>query len=86
MVKGNYSNAMMKLGIWQKDMTIIADFARQLNCPTPLFAATAPLYNAAMAMGRDSDDTGAICAVLEEMAGNPRQTAKKVKSLRVPRR
>lgn len=86
MVKGNYSNAMMKLGIWQKDMTIIADFARQLNCPTPLFAATAPLYNAAMAMGRDSDDTGAICAVLEEMAGNPRQAAKKVKSLRVPRR
>lgn len=73
MVKGNYSDAMMKLGIWQKDMTIIADFARQLHCPTPLFAASAPLYTAAMAMGRDTDDTGAICAVLEEMAGNPRR-------------
>ena len=86
MVKGDYSNAMMKLGIWQKDMTIIADFARQLNCPTPLFAATAPLYSAAMAMGRDTDDTGAICAVLEEMAGNPRMPTKKAKPLRVPRR
>jgi 3-hydroxyisobutyrate dehydrogenase-like beta-hydroxyacid dehydrogenase len=86
MVKGNYSDAMMKLGIWQKDMTIITDFARQLNCPTPLFAATAPLYSAAMAMGRDTDDTGAICAVLEEMAGNPRQGPKRAKSLRGSRR
>ena len=84
MVKGNYSDAMMKLGIWQKDMSIIADFARQLNCPTPLFTATAPLYTAAMAMGRDTDDTGAICAVLEEMAGNPRP--KKVRPLRRTRR
>lgn len=73
MVKGDYSDAMMKLGIWQKDMTVIADFARQLNCPTPLFAATAPLYAAALAMGRDTDDTGAVCAVLEQLAGNPRQ-------------
>jgi 3-hydroxyisobutyrate dehydrogenase-like beta-hydroxyacid dehydrogenase len=74
MVKGDYRDAMMKLGIWQKDMTVIADFARQLQCPTPLFAASAPLYTAAMAMGHDTDDTGAVCAVLEEMAGNPRRT------------
>jgi 3-hydroxyisobutyrate dehydrogenase-like beta-hydroxyacid dehydrogenase len=73
MVKGDYRDAMMKLGIWQKDLTVIADFARQLQCPTPLFAASAPLYTAAMAMGRDTDDTGAVCAVLEEMAGNPRR-------------
>ncbi|HEY7447597.1 MAG TPA: hypothetical protein VH702_05570, partial [Vicinamibacterales bacterium] len=67
----------MKLGIWQKDLTVIADFARQLQCPTPLFAASAPLYTAAMAMGRDTDDTGAVCAVLEEMAGNPRRTKRR---------
>jgi 3-hydroxyisobutyrate dehydrogenase-like beta-hydroxyacid dehydrogenase len=77
MVKGDYSDAMMKLGIWQKDMTIIADFARELRCPTPLFAATGPLYTAAMAMGRETDDTGAICAVLEEMAGSPRRSVTK---------
>jgi len=73
MVKGDYSEATMKNEVWQKDMTIIGDFARQLDCPTPLFAASAPIYNAAMAMGLGKEDTGAVCAVLEEMAGNPRR-------------
>ena len=73
MVKGDYSQATMKNEVWQKDMTIIGDFARSLDCPTPLFAASAPIYNAAMAMGLGKQDTGAVCAVLEEMAGNPRK-------------
>jgi putative dehydrogenase len=73
MVKGDYSEATMKNEVWQKDMTIIGDFARSLECPTPLFAASAPIYNAAMAMGLGKEDTGAVCAVLEEMAGNPRR-------------
>jgi len=73
MVKGEYSEATMKNEVWQKDMTIIGDFARELACPTPLFAASAPIYNAAMAMGFGKEDTGAVCAVLEEMAGNPRR-------------
>ena len=73
MVKGDYSGAMMKLAIWQKDMTIIADFAREVGCPTPLFAATAPIYTAAVAMGRHREDTAAVCAVLEQMANNQRR-------------
>jgi putative dehydrogenase len=73
MVKGDYSQATMKNEVWQKDMTIIGDFARELDCPTPLFAASAPIYNAAMAMGLGKQDTGAVCAVLEEMAGKPRR-------------
>ena len=73
MVKGDYSEATMKNEVWQKDMTIIGDFARELDCPTPLFAASAPIYNAAMAMGLGKEDTGAVCAVLEEMAGRPRR-------------
>jgi len=73
MVKGDYSEATMKNEVWQKDMTIIGDFARELDCPTPLFAASSPIYNAAMAMGMGKKDTGAVCAVLEEMAGNPRK-------------
>ena len=77
MVKGDYSEATMKNEVWQKDMTIIADFARELDCPTPLFAASAPIYNAAMAMGMGKEDTGAVCAVLEEMAGNPRARKKR---------
>jgi putative dehydrogenase len=73
MVKGDYSEATMKNEVWQKDMTIIGDFAREIDCPTPLFAASAPIYNAAMAMGLGKEDTGAVCAVLEQMAGNPRR-------------
>jgi len=73
MVKGDYSEATMKNDVWQKDMTIIGDFARSLDCPTPLFAASAPIYNAAMAMGLGKEDTGAVCKVLEEMAGKPRR-------------
>ena len=79
MVKGNYSEATMKNEVWQKDMTIIGDFARELDCPTPLFAASVPIYNAAMAMGLGKQDTGAVCAVLEEMAGRPRARRKRAK-------
>ena len=79
MVKGDYSEATMKNEVWQKDMTIIADFARELDCPTPLFAASAPIYNAAMAMGLGKEDTGAVCAVLEKMAGNPRRRKKRAR-------
>jgi len=77
MVKGDYSEATMKNEVWQKDMTIIADFARELDCPTPLFAASTPIYNAAMAMGMGKEDTGAVCAVLEKMAGSPRKRMKR---------
>ena len=76
MVKGDYSEATMKNEVWQKDMTIIGDFARDLDCPTPLFAASAPIYNAAMAMGLGKEDTAAVCKVLEEMAGRPRRRKK----------
>ena len=68
MVKGDYSEATMKVAVWQKDMKIIGDYARLIDCPTPLFLASAPFYTAAMAMGRGDEDTGSVCAVLEEMA------------------
>jgi putative dehydrogenase len=76
MVKGDYSEATMKVQIWQKDMTIIGDYARKIDCPTPLLSASAPIYTAAMAMGLGAQDTGAVCAVLEQMANNPRRRKK----------
>jgi putative dehydrogenase len=69
MAAGHYGAATMKVDVFQKDMTIIGDFAREIASPTPLFAASAPIYTAAMAMGRGKDDTAAVCAVLETMAG-----------------
>ena len=68
MVEGDYAAAAMKVGVWQKDMKIIGEFARALDCPTPLFAATTPIYNAAMALGFAEADTAAVCAVLEKWA------------------
>jgi len=67
MVKGDYRKATMALATWQKDMAIIAAFARQVGAATPLFSATAPIYAAASAE-RSGEDTAAVCAVLEEMA------------------
>ncbi len=68
MVSGDYSDAAMKVGVWQKDMQIIGEFARELQCPTPLFAATTAVYNAAMALGFADADTASVCAVLERWA------------------
>jgi 3-hydroxyisobutyrate dehydrogenase-like beta-hydroxyacid dehydrogenase len=55
--------------VWQKDMHIIGEYATKLGCPTPLFAASAPIYTAAMAEGYAKEDTGAVAAVLGAMAG-----------------
>jgi L-threonate 2-dehydrogenase len=73
MVKGDYSDATMKVKTWQKDMTIIGDYARKIDCPTPLLSASAAIYTSAMAMGLGAEDTGAVCTVLERMANNPRR-------------
>ncbi len=69
MVRGDYSNAMNRLSLWAKDLAVISEFASSLRCPTPLFSATVPLYAAAIDTGREHEDTAAVCAVLESMAG-----------------
>jgi 3-hydroxyisobutyrate dehydrogenase-like beta-hydroxyacid dehydrogenase len=70
MVAGRYGDDVtMKNEIWQKDMKIIGEFAAKLGVPTPLFNASAAVYNAAMALGYGREDTGAVCAVLELNAG-----------------
>lgn len=67
MVKGNYRKATMTLATWQKDMAIIAEFARRAGCRTPLFSTTAPIYAEAVKT-RPDQDTAAVCAVLEKMS------------------
>ena len=59
----------MPLELWRKDMRVISDFANSLTCPTPLFSACVPLFNAAVASGYGDEDTAAVCAVIENMAG-----------------
>ena len=69
MVAGRYDDVTMKNEVWQKDMKIIGEFAAKLGVPTPLFNASAAIYSAAMAQGYAKEDTGAVCAVMEAMAG-----------------
>ena len=69
MAEARYLPATMRVATWQKDMAIIAQFATGLGCPTPLFSATEPIYASAMANGHGAEDTAAVCAVLEVMAG-----------------
>jgi 3-hydroxyisobutyrate dehydrogenase-like beta-hydroxyacid dehydrogenase len=76
MVKDRYDRATMKMSTWQKDMDVIGSFAQSIGSPTPLFSATLPIYAAAMATGHAADDTAAVCAVLEAMAGVKRGKGK----------
>ncbi|HEY0393543.1 MAG TPA: NAD(P)-dependent oxidoreductase [Candidatus Elarobacter sp.] len=69
MAAGSYGDASMKLDVYQKDIDIIADFARDVGAPTPLFSQSAVFYTAALAQGRGKQDTAAIASVLKTMAG-----------------
>ena len=73
MVAGKYDKATMKVDMHQKDINIISDFAKKLDCPTPLLSAAAQLYTAALAKGYAKLDTASVCAVLQEMAGMKRE-------------
>jgi putative dehydrogenase len=68
MVKDRYDEATMKISVWQKDMSVIGQFAKQIGVPTPMFDASVPIYNKAMRSGHAEHDTAAVCAVLEKMA------------------
>ena len=68
MVKGRYRPPTMTLANFEKDLAIIAAFARKVGVRTPLFSAAAPIYASATRMN-PSLDTAAVCAVLEKMAG-----------------
>jgi len=68
MASGEYEPATMKVGVWQKDMAIIGEYATSLGVPTPLLSACIPVYASAMALGHGPHDTAAVCDVLERMA------------------
>lgn len=69
MIARQYEPATMKMVLWQKDMQVIGDMARAVNCPTPLLEACRPLYTAALAMGVAEADTAATADVLARLAG-----------------
>jgi 3-hydroxyisobutyrate dehydrogenase-like beta-hydroxyacid dehydrogenase len=82
MVKDRYDDPTMKISVWQKDMAVIGEFAKQMGVPTPMFDATVPVYDKAMKSGHAEHDTAAVCAVLEKMAGVKRKKGPSRRALR----
>lgn len=72
MAKRQWEEAAMKVEVWQKDMQIISQALKDAQVPAPLFAASVPIYVAAMAQGHALHDTASVYAVLERMAGGQR--------------
>jgi putative dehydrogenase len=77
MVKDRYEPATMKISVWQKDMDVIGGYARKIRVPTPMFDASKAIYDRALKSGRGAQDTAAVCAVLEKMAGVRRGKSKR---------
>ena len=73
MVEGIYEPATMKVSTWKKDMAIIAEFADDVGCATPLFDLTQPVYAEAMAMGLGDQDTAAVFEVLRKLTLSARE-------------
>jgi putative dehydrogenase len=65
MIADAYEPATMKMDVYMKDIALILDFARNSRTPVPLMTASLPYYVAALAQGRDKQDTAALFAVLE---------------------
>src|SRR6201996_6266859 len=66
MVERVYEPATMKVSTWKKDMAIIAEFADDIGCNTPMFTLTQPVYTEAMKMGLGDQDTAAVFEVLKK--------------------
>jgi 3-hydroxyisobutyrate dehydrogenase-like beta-hydroxyacid dehydrogenase len=73
MVKDRYDHPTMKISVWQKDMDVIGSYARKIKVPTPMFDASSRIYEKALNAGHGAEDTAAVCAVLEKMAGVKRK-------------
>jgi len=73
MVENDYSIATMKMDVWQKDLHVIGEFAKDLDSPVPLFSESARINRKAMDMGFAKLDTASVCKVLEQMAGIERK-------------
>jgi len=77
MIAETYKPATMKLDVYMKDLQLIADHAREINCPTPLMAASIPHYVAGMAQGRQEEDTAALFGILQQLIRSSQETEPK---------
>lgn len=69
MAENRYEPATMRMSTWQKDMSIIGEFAGSLGCATPLFTASRAIYDEGLDMQLGDLDTASVCRVIEAMGG-----------------
>ncbi len=65
----------MKLGVWQKDMTVIAEFARAVGRADAAVRGDRPDLHCCH-QGRQRRDTAAVCAVLERTGEDTEESSK----------
>ena len=70
MAAGRYAEATATVTTMQKDNALIAEFARGVASPTPLFSASSVVYQAAVAQDRLLEDTACVFGVLQRLAGS----------------
>jgi len=72
-ISGDYdTDITAALAIQLKDKVIMAEFAKSLGVPTPLFDVAGRYYDEAAARGWKDKDAAVILKLLEEAAGIPR--------------
>jgi L-threonate 2-dehydrogenase len=69
MLEGDYREGSSGGRTYAKDRGIIAAFAREEDCPVPLFEVASGLHDDAIALGFDNHDSAAVCAALLRLAG-----------------
>jgi 3-hydroxyisobutyrate dehydrogenase-like beta-hydroxyacid dehydrogenase len=69
MAANDYSNPGIAGATFLKDVRIIGDFARSLNCPVPLFDIAGSVHFAAVAQGHGDHDTSSVCDAVCRAAG-----------------
>ena len=69
MAARDYSGPGVTTTVFDKDLRIIAGFARETGTPAPLFTLASAFYAAALAQGHAGDDTACVHAVLRHLAG-----------------
>jgi len=78
MARDDYLPATMRVSTWSKDMSIIAQFAKELGLATPCFDATRPVYDEALRLGLGEMDTAAVYRVIAAHSDLDRAAAPQV--------
>lgn len=69
MVANRYDNPGIAAETFLKDIRIIGDFARSLQCPVPLFDLAGSVHFSAVAQGHGAHDTSSVCDAVSRAAG-----------------